>query len=69
MKKPYPIPFVRLSEINNQDIVTLVIYVRTRWNLALDMLLSTLKINPASVAFLLHFATADGRKYVQLEAI
>ena len=47
---------------NNRDTVSVLLDVRTRWNSALDMLLSMLKIKPALVTFLLHLETSDGRK-------
>ena len=50
------------NAIKNRDRVTLLLDVRTRWNSALDMIQSVLKIKSALVTFLLHLSTTDGRK-------
>jgi hypothetical protein len=47
---------------NNRDTVTVVLDVRTRWNSALDMLMSMLKLKPAFVTFMLHLETSDGKR-------
>ena len=54
--------FGGLNIIDNRDTFTLLLDVRTRWNSALDMLLSMLKLKAPLGTFLLHLTTAEGKK-------
>jgi hypothetical protein len=48
--------------VANRDTITVMLDVRTRWNSALDMLMSMLKVKSAFVTFMLHLKTADGKR-------
>jgi hypothetical protein len=47
---------------SNRDTITVLLDVRTRWNSALDMLMSMMKLKAAFVTFLYHLGTSDGKK-------